>query len=71
MKHIGLIIFALLVLGFKTSEEKKYSISLTVQQWSLILEVIDKSNAPHQQVKMAQDLLVPELNRQIADTTKK
>lgn len=50
--------------------EKMLTVSGEVQNWEMLLDCVDKSNAPHSQVKAVQDWIVPQLRKQI-DTTKK
>lgn len=68
MKRVAAILLFTLA-GFKANEEKKLTVSLTLQEWQAVLNVIDQSNAPHLQVQQVQNLLIPALNKQI-DTTK-
>ena len=70
IKKIILSLAIIFFISFKTGEEKRYAVSLTLPEWQAVLNVIDQSNAPHSQVKAVQELLIPILNKQI-DTTKK
>lgn len=51
--------------------QKQYTVSLTLQGWEAVMDVIEKSNAGHLEVKAVQNLILPQLRKQIADTTTK
>lgn len=61
------LILSLLISGF--TPEKKYKFEFNDTQLSLLWDAIDKSNAPHQQIKQLQELIQSQLKLQI-DTTK-
>ncbi|MES2428252.1 MAG: hypothetical protein V4560_14830 [Bacteroidota bacterium] len=71
MKKAALIFFSITIFSFKIGSDKTYKVELTLQEWQLILNVVDQYNAPHLQVKQVQDLLVPLLNKQIDITKQK
>jgi len=65
-----LLIVSLFVVAQKM-QDKKLTVSLTLNEWQQVLTVIDASSASHQQVKNVTDELVRQLQPQIkADTTK-
>lgn len=70
MKKIVLAIASLLVL-LSFTESKTYRVELTIEQWQTVVEVMENSNAPHQQVKAAQQWVIPQLQNQLKDTTVK
>lgn len=69
-KTIIIIALALISFGFVSDQPKKLKAELTLQEWQVVLSVIEQSNAPHTQVKAVQELLVKQLSAQV-DTVKK
>lgn len=70
----------LLVLLFSftyVQQDRKYTVSATIYEWETILQVIDQSNAPHTSVKLAQSIIVAQVQKAIqadsirADSLKK
>lgn len=60
-----LIIPILCLLSFTSDEPKKLNIELTEQEWFLVMQVIDQSNAHHVQVKAVQEALSKQLIPQV------
>lgn len=69
-KTIIIIALALIGFGFISDQPKKLKAELTLQEWQVVLGVIEQSNAPHTQVKAVQELLIKQLSAQV-DTVKK
>lgn len=68
MKKLTAILAVLFLCSFST--DKELSVKGKVKDWQNVLFVIEQSNAPHLQVKEAQDFIIMQLEKQI-DTTKK
>lgn len=68
-KTLIILALALISFGF-VQDQKKLKAELTLQEWQVVLGVIEQSNAPHTQVKAVQELLINQLQGQI-DTVKK
>jgi hypothetical protein len=45
----------------KKQEPKKYPVSLTIADWGVILDVIDKSNAPHATVVAVNKAIIDQI----------
>ena len=60
---LGLITFAILVVGAWNSpkQEKTYSVSLTLQGWQVMVDCLKKSNAP----SATTNTLIDEIGKQI------
>lgn len=75
MTKIISFFIAALILTLTTSQTnppKTYKVDLTLDQWNAVLDCVDKSQANHLQVKGVQELILPQLQKQLqADTTKK
>lgn len=70
-KALAIIALAIICLGF-VQDQPKLKAELTIQEWEVVLQIIKQSNAPHNQVKAVQELLIKQLQSQIKqDTTKK
>lgn len=54
----------------KPPTQKNLTVTLTLDQWNYVLDAIDKSNAPHANVKQILEWVTPQLNKQLSDTTK-
>jgi hypothetical protein len=54
----------------KENSEKKYAIVLTDQEVSVLLFVLDKSNAEHLTVTAVKDLLIKQLQAQVEEATR-
>jgi hypothetical protein len=54
----------------KAPEPKTYTVSLTLNQWQEVIQVIDQSQSPHIQVKAINELIVNQVQKQLSDTTK-
>lgn len=69
-----LITFAiclLAVITYSFIQTKKLTVSGELQQWQVVIEVIEQSNAPHGQVKAVQAFIIAQLEAQMkADSTK-
>ena len=68
---IMILIFALVIAQTSPPKEKEYTVSLTLPQWQMVLEVIDNSTSPHSEVKSVQAMIVQPVQRQIVDTIPK
>lgn len=63
------IIFTGLTLA-QDSQEPVYKVELTAEGWNVVLEVINSSSAPHNQVVLVQQTLISQLQTQItSDST--
>ena len=69
-KTLFIIALAVISFSFVQDEPKKLKAELTLQEWQVVLGVIEQSNAPHSQVKAVQELLIKQLQGQV-DTVKK
>jgi len=69
-KTLIIIALAAISYSFVQDEPKKLKAELTLQEWQVVLNVIEQSNAPHSQVKAIQELLIKQLQGQV-DTVKK
>lgn len=49
---------------------KEYTVTLPIEHWQNIMDCLEKSNETHLKVKAAQEAILPQLQKQIADTTK-
>jgi uncharacterized membrane protein len=59
---VGLVAFGIAIIAATSKqEEKKYKVELTVQEWSIVLEVIDKSTAPHTTVISASKAIIDQV----------
>lgn len=63
--------FTLILFTSQTQAPKPLTVTLTIDQWNYTLDAIDKSNAPHANVKQILEWITPQLQKQLADTTKK
>lgn len=71
MKKIKfLAVIAAFVTASVLAQEKQLIVKGEIQNWQLVMEVIEQSNAPHLQVKAAQEFLLKQLQPQLQDTTK-
>jgi hypothetical protein len=66
---VGTII--LLMAIYAGTPPKEFTLKLTDAQLNLLWGVIDNSNSPHATVKELQDILLPQIQKQMADTTNK
>lgn len=69
MKLFIVLIGLFLLAAFSPS--KDLTATGSIEQWQELLNVVDQSNASHQQVTKVQQWLIPQLQKQAADTTKK
>ncbi len=64
-RFAALIFAATVVISFivphPPKEEKKYPVNLTIQEWNVVLGVIDNSNSPHQTVMAASKAIVDQI----------
>lgn len=68
----ALIIFAVLsALSFAPAEDKKLKVELTLQQWQIIADQLDKSAAPHNEIKISIGWLAAQIEPQVKDTISK
>lgn len=56
---------AITLMAFTSPTEQKLKAEFTLNEWNKILEVIEQSNAPHQEVKAVQQALIEQLQPQI------
>lgn len=54
-----------------TKQQKQYTVTLPIEAWQAIMDVINKSNEEHLKVVAVQNLIIPQLQKQLADTTNK
>ena len=69
----GFVIAALLFISLTSQapKPKEYTVTLSLQAWEAVLDVIDKSTAAHSTVREVQQIILPQLQKQLADTTGK
>lgn len=61
---------AISLAAFTGQQQKNLKVELPVESWNVVLEVIDQSNAPHQQVQAVKKALLSQLQEQVqADST--
>lgn len=61
---------AISLTAFSGQQQNNLKVELPVESWDVVLEVIDQSNAPHQQVKAVKNVLLSQLQEQVqADST--
>lgn len=65
-KAIAIVLIAGL---FAFNQEKKLKVELTAQQWEAIFQQLDKSAAPHNEIKITTGWLLDQLTPQLKDTT--
>lgn len=70
-KTLIIIALAAISFGFVQDQPKKLKAELTLQEWEVVLGVIEQSNAPHSQVKAVQELLIKQLKDQVKPEEKK
>ncbi len=60
---IGLLVGATFIMAafMGKQEEKKYPVNLTIQEWNVVLSVIDNSNSPHQTVMAASKAIIDQI----------
>ncbi len=60
---IAIVATGIMALGMARSpiEEKKYKVELDINSWQVILDVIDKSSAPHTTVQAASKAIVEQI----------
>lgn len=61
----------ILILLPSQTEQKQYTVTLTLDQWFIVQRVVDASSGNHQEVKAVQGWIFPQLQKQINDTTTK
>lgn len=72
MKKPLLLLAFIAILFISAQVDKKVSVSLTVEQWQGVLNVIEQSNAPHTDVKAVQKAIIGQIQEQLKqDTVKK
>lgn len=64
-----LLILGFILLAF-APEKKTLRVEGDLQSWNILMDCLDKSNAPHTQVKAVQEWIRVQLNKQIKDSTK-
>jgi hypothetical protein len=69
MKKVLIAICFFILLSF--NEEKKYKVELSIEQWNIVLQTIEESNAAHSEVKAVQNWIIPQLQQQLDSTKKK
>lgn len=67
-KRILYIDLIAVILGFVflawSYQQRQYTVNGTSQDWQVVLSVIDKSNAPHQDVKAVTGFILSQLEKQ-------
>lgn len=72
MKKPIIFILILAAVFISAQVDKKVSVSLTVEQWQGVLNVIEQSSAPHTDVKAVQQAIIGQIQEQLKqDTVKK
>lgn len=61
------IVFAALALMAFAPEDKKYKVELTMQEAQATINALSQSNAPHYHVSYLEQLIVGQVNAQIAE----
>ncbi len=61
----------LTALTSQSPSPKELTVKLSLPEWNAVMETINKSEAPYTQVVAIQNLIIPQLQKQLADTTKK
>ena len=70
MKKVIIILILTTLLSFKTNDTGKLlKVEGSKEVWQAIINVIDKSNAPHLDVEAAKQFIIEQVNKQL-DTTK-
>ena len=70
MKKAIIILILITLLSFKTNDTGKLlKVEGSKEVWQAIINVIDKSNAPHLDVEAAKQFIIEQVNKQL-DTTK-
>lgn len=70
MKQLVFAIILTAIFSFKTNEEKKLKVELTVTEWNAVFNVLEESNAPNLQVKAVKKILLDQLQPQLKDSVK-
>jgi hypothetical protein len=70
-KTIAILLTGLFIGFTPPYPPKDLTVTLNIEAWQNIIDVIDKSNANHLQVKAAQEAILQQLQKQLADTTNK
>ncbi len=72
MKKIIIALMVVALVAFAAPEkERTFKLTLTNAQAEALLYVIDKSNAEHNVVKQVQQVVIGQIQQQLADTTKR
>lgn len=67
---IAAVAVAISLVAFTNQQQQSLKVELPIEAWQEVLDVIEQSNAPHQQVKAVQKALLSQLQEQLqADTT--
>lgn len=67
---VAIVVLMSAFVSFANQEGPKLKVELPVESWNVVLEVIDQSNAPHQQVQAVKKVLLSQLQEQVqADST--
>ena len=70
MRKAIIILILTTLLSFKTNDTGKLlKVEGSKEVWQAIINVIDKSNAPHLDVEAAKQFIIEQVNKQL-DTTK-
>jgi hypothetical protein len=70
MKKTLILLLVIACASFVPQPEKKLKVELSAQQWQAIINQLDNSSAPHNEVKITTGWLVEQLRPQLIDTTK-
>lgn len=71
MKKTLSILAFLFLIGSAFTVGKFFTVQGSVEDWNNVLFVIDQSDAPAKNRNAARELIVNQVNKQMADTTKK
>jgi hypothetical protein len=71
MKKLLTILSAFFLLSF-TAGEKEKTLTATgdIQAWQALIDCIENSNEPHVKVEAVKKWILPQLQKQLSDTTK-
>lgn len=63
MKKLTILLICLVAVALFSFQQqpKTYTVNATLQDWQAVLEVIEHSNSPHQQVKAVQGLIIGQI----------
>lgn len=70
MQKLTALIVLFAVCAFQPPQPKTLKVEFTTQDWNAIINVIEQSNAPYQEVKSVKENIIKQLQKQLTDTTK-